>query len=175
MNTSTLRRAATILAAAAALIVISDTPSLAGPSPRPDRVQQEVDAYRLSHPGGKQISATEISYRGGAFIVAVVRPANTPDGADCPSGWFCFYDGTNFVYPRGRLSSCGWQDLSWYGWSDRTESAHYNLASGQVWFIDHSGADHSDDTPLSHVDADVRARYDMAPHRNMADHVYRYC
>jgi hypothetical protein len=174
MNTLTLRRAATILAAAAALLVTSITPSLAGPS-RSDRIQQQVDAYRMSHPGGKQINATEISYGGGAFIVAVVRSGDSAESADCPGGWFCFYDGINFSYPRGRLSSCGWQDLAWYGWSDRTESVHYNLSSGSVWFINHVDPSHSADTSLFYVDTGVRTRYDVSPYRNMADHVYRYC
>lgn len=175
MKTSMPRRAATILAAVAALLVTTVTPTLAGPSRESDRIQRQVDAYRMTHPGGNQVSATEISYGGGAFIVAVVRAANGPEGADCPGGWFCFYDGINFIYPRGRLSSCGWQDLAWYGWSDRTESVHYNLSSGSVWFINHYGVNHSGDASLFYVDTGLRTRYDVTPYRNIADHVYRYC
>lgn len=41
---------------------------------------------------------------------------------DCPATWFCFYDGTNYGYPRGKQRDCGWQDLKTWGWNDRTSS-----------------------------------------------------
>jgi hypothetical protein len=66
---------------------------------------------------------------------AVLRAAALPD---CPSGWFCFYDGTNFNYPRGRLSDCGWQDLGRYGWSDRTSSID-NSTGSTIDYENHPG------------------------------------
>src|SRR5262245_43326492 len=68
---------------------------------RAAQIQRQVTAYLISHPGGRQINTTDISYGNGAFIVSVVRatPAAITATADCPSGWFCFYDNINFGYP----------------------------------------------------------------------------
>lgn len=141
-------------------------------------VQDQIDRYLAAAPGGTQISPTEISYADATFVVTFVRPptANLAATADCPSGWFCFYDGINYTYPRGKLSSCGWQDLADWGWNDRTESVHYNLSTGSVSYINHqTQPDHSDDVFLFSVSTTNRLDADVAPYRNMADHVYRYC
>src|SRR5262245_46626817 len=174
------RLAIAVLAATALLIpnpaAASLTPASAIPIPADSSVQAQVDAYLAAYPGGKQINATEISYAGGTFVVTLVPPVGTLAGPDCPGGWFCFYDGVNYVYPRGKLSSCGWQDLSFYGWHDRTESVHYNLSSGLVWFINHApGVTHANDIRLFEVSSSMRTRADVFPFRNMADHVYRFC
>jgi len=139
--------------------------------------QIAVNAQLAAAPGGKQISPTEVSYAGGAFVVTVVRTDNTSVGADCPPGWFCFYDRVNYGYPRGKLSSCGWQDLAWWAWNDRTESAHYNLSTGSVSFINHGmWTDHSDDRVVFSVGAGNRYLSDVGSgNRNIADHVYRFC
>lgn len=170
------RVASIITALLAILAVTTPTPHPAAADPRTDPVQQQVDAYLAEHPGGEQINATEISYGGGVFIVTVVREVGTLASPDCPSGWFCFYDDLNYGYPRGKLSSCGWQDLAWWAWHDRTESVHYNLSTGSVWFINHGeGTSHSNDVSLFDANTVVRARADVSPYRNVADHVYRYC
>jgi hypothetical protein len=127
-----------------------------------------VAAYLAVHPGGVPIGDSEISYGGGRFIVTLARPANTLAGADCPSGWFCFYDRVGFGYPRGRLSDCGTQDLGNWGWQFRTESAHYNLSSGRTAFRYNS-------TTLFEVGSANRTRADAAPYRNRANRVHRYC
>jgi hypothetical protein len=145
----------------------------AGPvSAAPDPTQAQVAAYMAAHPGGQQISATEIAYGGGRFVVTVTRPAGTLAAPDCPSGWYCFYDRTNFNYPRGKLSDCGWQDLGWWGWRNRTESVHYNMASGSALFMNEAGAT---DTILFTVSPTRRTIVDVGTHRNKADYVYRYC
>ena len=131
--------------------------------------------YLTAHPGGTIISNTEISYQGGAFVVTLTRDTRALATADCPAGWFCFYDGVNFGYPRGRLSSCGWQDLAWWGWHDRTESVHYNLNTGTVWFINHVGSGHSGDFNVFDAGIGRRTRSDVSPYRNIADHVNRIC
>lgn len=147
-------------------------PAPAGPaSAAPDPVPAQVAAYLAAHPGGRQISATDIEY-GGVFVVTVVRPAGALAAPDCPAGWFCFYDRTNFNYPRGKLSDCGDQDLGRWGWRNRTESVHYNISSGKATFINESGAT---DTSLFTVSSSRRTIADVSPHRNKADYVYRYC
>jgi hypothetical protein len=137
--------------------------------------QELINAQLAAAPGGKQISPTEVSY--GDFVVTVVRTDNTSVGADCPAGWFCFYDRVNYGYPRGKLSSCGWQDLATWAWNDRTESVHYNLSTGSVSFINHgTRPDHSDDRVLFSVGVSNRYLSDVGPaNRNIADHVYRFC
>jgi len=160
------------------MVLLAATPAEAAPPPHPQppTVQQQIDQQLIRAPGGVQINANEVSYAGGRFVITFVATANTSVGADCPSGWFCFYDRVNYGYPRGKLSSCGWQDLAWWAWNDRTDSVHYNLSSGSVAFINHgSYADHSGDVVLFSVGASNRYLSDVAPYRNMADHVYRYC
>src|SRR6266511_3440126 len=127
------------LAAAALVLAAGLTVALsrsAAPAHRVDpAVQRKVDEYLAANPGGRQINATEIAYGNGELIVTIVPEAGILGVADCPTGWFCFYDYVNFGYPRGKLSDCGWQDLGNWGWRDRTESVHYNTASGSETFI----------------------------------------
>ncbi|HKT05287.1 MAG TPA: peptidase inhibitor family I36 protein [Rugosimonospora sp.] len=155
----------------AVLSVVAALAVAAPASAASSATQRQVDAYLAGHPGGQQINSREISYSNGTFIVTVV-PAVATSAPDCPPGWFCFYAHTNFGYPRGKLSDCGWQDLSTWGWQNRTESVHYNLSTGSVAFIGESG---STDSVLFTVDTGRRAIADVSPYRNQADFVYRYC
>lgn len=134
-------------------------------------VADQVERYLATHPGGRQISATDVAYGDGALIVSVVR-TNALSGPDCPSGWFCFYDGINYTYPRGKLSDCGFQALSTWYWQNRTESVHYNLSTGSVTFLDETG---SLDTILFSVSTSRRTMADVGSARNRADYVFRYC
>ncbi|MFC6017154.1 hypothetical protein ACFP2T_13180 [Plantactinospora solaniradicis] len=149
-------------------VAIPATPA-ASSSVRPAGAQKVISEYLSAHPGGVVINDNEISYDGGRFIVTLTRPAHTRAAvADCPLGWFCFYDRTGYGYPRGRLSDCGRQNLATWGWQLRVESAHYNLSSGSVAFL-YSGS------RLFSVGAAARALGDVAPYRNWATHVDRYC
>lgn len=171
MPTPSPRHLAAVVVAAALLLVAAGTPAAAEPHVD-GTAQSRVDAYLAAHPGGKQINATEISYGDGAFVVTVVPQPGTLGAPDCPSGWFCFYDVINYGYPRGKLSDCGWQDLGWWGWRNRTESVHYNMSIGSVVFIDETG---SIDTSLFTASTTRRTIPDVNPYRNRADYVYRYC
>jgi peptidase inhibitor family I36 len=143
----------------------------AAPARADSGLAEQVRAYMATHPGGQQINATEVAYNGGAFVVTVVRTDGL-SGPDCPAGWFCFYDGINFTYPRGKLSDCGFQRLSTWSWQNRVESAHYNLSTGSVVFIDETG---SLDTALFTISTSRPAIADVGSARNRADYVYRYC
>jgi hypothetical protein len=138
----------------------------------PDRDTAAVAAYLRAHPGGVRIGDRDIAYGGGTFIVTVSRAPGVQalDSPDCPSGWFCFYDGVDFTYPRGRLSSCGWQDLGTWGWRNRTESAHYNLSAGTVGFLNEAG---TTDTVLFTVGASNRTLANVGTAANKADYVSR--
>lgn len=173
MNYRMLSRLLSIVSAMLVLILLApSTPAAAGGLSDTDG---QVRAYLAAHPGGQPISANDISYGGGAFIVTVVRSSRAAS-PDCPAGWFCFYEHVNFGYPRGKLSDCGWQDLAPYGWRDRTESVHYNLLSGSVAFFNHGvSAQHTDDVRLFTVGTAQRTLANTGGNRNRADHVYRYC
>ena len=171
---TTRSRHAAVLAAVGLIIIAFAMPSAAEPPTTP--VQAQINAQLAAYPGGTQINATEISYANGKFIITFVPAGTSINAADCPSGWFCFYDQVNFGYPRGKLSDCGWQDLAWWGWQDRTESVHYNMSTGSVSFINHgSAADHSFDVTIFGVSTSVPTDNDVSPYRNQADHVYRFC
>jgi hypothetical protein len=174
--TTRSRHACVLAVAGVALTVIAlAMPSAAAP-PSTTPLQAQINAHLAAYPGGTQIGATEISYADGKFIMTFVAAEKSTSAADCPSGWFCFYDQVNYGYPRGKLSSCGWQDLSWWGWQDRTESVHYNMSSGSVAFLNHwTAPDHSFDYILFSISTSSRTDNDVSPYRNMADHVYRYC
>ncbi|MEN3537848.1 peptidase inhibitor family I36 protein [Microbispora sp. ZYX-F-249] len=148
---------------------------------RSDAELREQVALQLKiAPGGIQTSRNEVSYDNGRFVVTYALPQQVAAGtADCPSGWFCFYDGANFGYPRGKLSSCWWQDLATYGWSDRTSSVD-NGDTNAIGYINHDDGGnpangHSDDDPLFWDQWNESIAYLAPDHNNKADHVYRYC
>jgi hypothetical protein len=143
------------------------TALLAG-APRAEADPSAVADYLAKHPGGTVLNDNEISYADGRFVVTLVKPPTANAIADCPAGWFCFYDRTAYGYPRGRLSDCGWQSLITYGWQDRVESVYYNLPRGSVEFRDYG-------TPIFSVTAAAKADSDVSPFRNRATEVYRRC
>ncbi|MFJ6195396.1 hypothetical protein [Micromonospora sp. NPDC092111] len=128
----------------------------------------EVAAYLATHPGGLAVNDNEISYGGGALVVTLRAPERDYAVADCPMGWYCFYERPSFGYPRGKLSTCGRQNLATWQWQFRVESAHYNMGSGSVTFYYY-------DTALFSIGAGNRIRSDAAPYRNWANYVGRFC
>jgi hypothetical protein len=167
---------------AAALVVASAGLPTAGAATRPTHspagTSTAAAGYLAAHPGGQVLNNNEVAYHHGTatLIVTVTRPIGPQLWPDCPYGWYCFYEYTNYGYPRGRLSDCGWQDLSWWGWQDRTESAYYNLNNGQTVFIHHTpGTSRAYDYRIFTISVLTRGIPDVAPYRDMADYVYRYC
>ncbi|WP_320065010.1 hypothetical protein [Micromonospora sp. RTGN7] len=90
------------VAVAAGLLMAFSAPGPATAAAAADRFTS-ARTYLAAHPGGTILSDNEISYRGGEFVVTLRAPIETAGTADCPSGWYCFYDSPNFGYPRGRL------------------------------------------------------------------------
>lgn len=132
-----------------------------------------ASAYLQTHPNGTKLNFNEVQY--GPLIVTVTQTV-AASGADCPAGWFCFYDGRNYTFPRGKLSSCGWQDLTQYQWGNRIESAYYDLNNGSVTFYDRKSASNpNDDVSLFSLNTVTRGDVDTNPNRNKADYVYRIC
>ncbi|HEX6684552.1 MAG TPA: hypothetical protein VF062_17240 [Candidatus Limnocylindrales bacterium] len=174
-------RHATLVAALAVTLAGLALPAPAPAQPAtPPNVQAQINAHLRSYPGGVQTGPAEVSYDNGVFVMTFVRPESQPGTAgtaDCPGGWFCFYDYINFGYPRGKLSDCGWQDLARWGWQNRTESVHYNQSSGSVAFLNHAAGvtHHTHDVAVFGVGTNPRTIADVSPNRNTADHVQRYC
>ncbi|MFI9639406.1 hypothetical protein ACIG87_04945 [Micromonospora sp. NPDC051925] len=142
-------------------------PALAASAERATH-HREMAAYLAAHPGGTVINDNEVSYGDGAFVVTLRAPVRANAVADCPLGWYCFYDRPQFGYPRGKLSSCGRQNLATWDWQFRIESAHYNMGSGSVTFYYY-------DTRLFSIGAGDRTRTDASPNRNWANYVSRTC
>jgi len=147
------------------------------PATNMQELQQQISLQLRLAPGGTQTSVNEVSYDGGKFVVTYALPNTITGSPDCPGGWFCFYDNNNWGYPRGKLSSCGWQDLGQYGWSDRTQSLDSSIGSW-VEYINHW--DYGDPANGHYYDYtlfwnDPWAAYSSVSYPNMADHVYRYC
>lgn len=183
-KTRGLRRAVITLVAAAGLAVGMTPAASADPddsvpallsrqATSAAELKAQIDLQLELYPGGKQTAPNEVSYDGGRFVVTYAKPGVIqPLAADCPSGWFCFYDYTNYGYPRGRLSDVGWQDLATYGWHDRTESVHNNTSTA-VDFDNHTSGGHVNDVFLFCVTG-RGAISDVSPNRNRADHVFRW-
>ncbi|GAB2957851.1 peptidase inhibitor family I36 protein [Saccharothrix stipae] len=162
-----------VLTAVAPAAATSDESLLGRQATSTAELQAQVDLQLEVAPGGTQISANEVSYDGGRFVVTFAEPGVRALGSpDCPSGWFCFYEYTGFGYPRGKLSDTGWQDLGAYGWHDRTASVHNNTGTA-VDFDNHTVGGHENDVYLFCVGA-RSSDSDVSPHRDRADHVYRY-
>jgi hypothetical protein len=140
-------------------------------------LQQQINLQLKLAPGGQQTAPNEVSYAGGRFVVTYAMPGSVNASPDCPGGWFCFYDHTNWGYPRGKLSDCGWQDLGRFGWNDRTESVD-NSTGNSIEYINHF--DYGN--PANGHRFDYTLFWNGAwnasstvPYPNMADHVVRHC
>ncbi len=171
MSNSLTRRLGT--AAVAVILATAGQPvstALAASASRLPTSTTATAKYLAAHPGGTQINAREISYNDGALIVTVSRDVGTLAAPDCPSGFFCFYDGVNYTYPRGKLSGCGWQDLGTWGWRNRVASVDYDMREGTVGFLNEAG---SSDTLLFSVGTSRRSIPDVYPNRDKADYVSR--
>jgi hypothetical protein len=138
-------------------------------------LQAQIDLQLERFPGGTQTAPNEVTYGNGRFVVTYAMPGMVrPMGvADCPVGWFCFYEYTNYGYPRGSLRDKGWQDLANWGWHDRTESVH-NATDTSVDFQNHTSGGHGNDQYLFCVLPFGGKDSDVSPYRSMADHVVRY-
>lgn len=156
-----------VAAALAVLLAAAAAPPAVAAPPGGDRFAFVRD-YLSTHPGGAMLNDNEVSYQGGEFVVTLRGPIGTQGTADCPAGWYCFYESPNFGYPRGRLADCGRQGLFTWSWQYRVESAHYNIVHGSAAFYYY-------DTRLFEVGAGNRVRSDAAPYRNWANYVVRYC
>lgn len=172
---------AAVPAAAAAPVAGTDRAQVLERLERPAtsmrELRQQIDLQLELTPGGRQTAVNEISYDGGTFVVTYPMPYAAAGVPNCPSGWFCFYDGTQYNGARGKLSDCGWQNLEDYDWIDRTESVHNNTE----WAVKyHNHMDYGDPSNGHSFDwhlftNNAYSAIASVPFRNSADHVSRRC
>jgi hypothetical protein len=105
-------------------------------------IRQKMHEQLLRAPGGKVTGPSQITYGGGTFVIdfapepgaAGKTQLGTPN---CPDYWVCFYDGSNYNYPRGKLRACGQQDLATWGWRNRINSVHdHGDAFASFWDVE---------------------------------------
>lgn len=134
-------------------------------------LQDQIDLHLQQAPGGRQTAPNEITYGDDTFVVTYAMPnQRLLASPDCENGWFCFYDGGAYGYPRGKLSDCGFQDLGDFGWSDRTSSVD-NGTSSNVRYYNHRD---SGDEYMFTNNAGQHGRL-SSEYTNRADHVVRVC
>jgi hypothetical protein len=158
-------------AAASTTAEVAGSPLLHRQAESPAELQEQIDLHLQLAPGGEQTAPNEVTYGDGTFVVTYALPNQrqlaTPD---CPSGSFCFYDGQNYVYPRGKLSDCGYQDLDDFGWSDRTSSVDNGTASNVRYY------NHLDSGPVLLFTNTAGNHGSLSgTNNNRADHVNRIC
>ena len=120
---------ALVLALATALVgmTVAGSPAVAQP-PAHSSVQSQVARVLHDHPGGVQISPTQIAWQNGATILNLQTPASgaTPNATinGCPSGYYCFFEFQNFTGRMLQLSTCNSTPIyfSDYGFENLTSS-----------------------------------------------------
>lgn len=158
-----------VIAALTFLVAVATALTTAvGPAAAAVHAGTPAAAYLARHPGGQLLNSHEVSYDDGAFVVTLGPDNGVAAAPDCPSGWFCFWDGTSYSGPRGKLSSCGWQNLATYDWEYRVASAYYNLDRGAVQF-------RYGNTGLFQVGVSARSIPNAGAYKDLATTVYRYC
>lgn len=98
---------------AAALLTSSAVPASAAGRTGTEaaRLQQRVDAVLAAHPGGRQVSATQVAYDGLDVTIQAPGEASTV-AANCAYGHLCMtVRGTNFDYYKCQL----WTVDNWTG------------------------------------------------------------
>ena len=124
---------ALLLAMVTALLsfTVAGPPAAAQPSAR-SSLQAQATRILHDHPGGVQISPTQIAWHNGTVILNLQTPArgaspNTSfDG--CPSGYYCFFEFQNFTGRMLQLSTCNSTPIyfSDYGFQNLTSSTVVN-------------------------------------------------
>jgi len=136
---------ALLLAIAATLLglTVAGSPAVAQVSssvqPSSASIQAQATQILRDHPGGVQISPTQIAWQGGAVILNLQLPSrsSTPnvifDG--CPDGYYCFFSLKNFGGTMIQFSTCSSTStyFSTYGFDKLASSWVVNRS---LWDID---------------------------------------
>lgn len=116
-----------VLAMALLGLTVGGPPAVAQPSAQPS-IQAQAAQILHDHPGGVQISPTQIAWHNGTVILNLQTPARgaTPNTSfdGCPSGYYCFFEFQNFTGRMLQLSTCDSTPIyfSDYGFQNLTSS-----------------------------------------------------
>ncbi|MFC6884240.1 MULTISPECIES: peptidase inhibitor family I36 protein [Actinomadura] len=84
-------------------------------------VQAQINTQLRDHPGGRQLDAHRVAYKGGSVVMTF--PAATRAATPCPTGWYCFYQYKNFGGRMLQFRDCGGtQYFTDYGFKGKTTS-----------------------------------------------------
>jgi hypothetical protein len=106
---------------------VAGSPAVAQPSAQAS-LQAQAAQILHAHPGGVQISPTQIAWQNGAVILNLQTPTRgaTPYATfnGCPSGYYCFFQYKNFTGRMLQLSTCNSTQIyfSNYGFENITSS-----------------------------------------------------
>jgi hypothetical protein len=164
---------AAALAGVAAGLALTVAPSGSSAAPIDPFLQERIDLHLNQYPGGKQISANQISYDGGEAVMTFAMSGEVL-AAVCPSGYVCLYTERSFAGDHLDLNTCSWYDLAWRNWQDKTKSVR-NARSGTVAFDNHGSVpSHASDTWLFTINAGASAA-SLGAHEGKADHIRPRC
>lgn len=116
-----------ILALALLGFTWAGSPAGAQPSAQ-SSIQAEAARILHDHPGGVQISPTQIAWQNGATVLNLQTPARsatlTATVNGCPSGYYCFYEFKNYTGRMLQLSTCNSTQIyfSSYGFENLTSA-----------------------------------------------------
>jgi hypothetical protein len=142
-------------------------------APNDPSLQARIDMQLNRYPGGKQISANQISYDGGAVVLSFAVPGQVL-ASTCPTGYVCLYKGRSFSGDHLDLNTCAWYDLGWNRWQDQTRSVR-NARSRPVAFDNHGSVpSHASDRWLFTINSGASAA-NLGAHEGKADHIRPQC
>jgi len=99
-----MRKFAVTFAVASVLLILGAAP-VSAVSSADAGIQARIDEVLAEFPGGTQISATTVSWDGGAILLTFPSP-NTRAIGSCATGSYCAYSSTNFSGTRLAFTGC---------------------------------------------------------------------
>lgn len=120
-----------VLAMALLGLTVAGSPAVAQPSAQAS-LQAQAAQILHDHPGGVQISPTQIAWQNGAAILNLQTPTHGDTASiifnGCPSGYYCFFEFQNYTGRMLQLSTCNSTAIyfSDYGFQDLTSSTVVN-------------------------------------------------
>ncbi|GAB2456344.1 hypothetical protein GCM10027029_17590 [Conyzicola lurida] len=99
-----MRKLAVAIAAALLLMGLGAAPASALPE-EDQGLQAQIDGVLADFPGGVQISATTVSWDGGAILLTFPSPGSRAIGT-CATGSYCAFSSTNYSGTKLAFTGC---------------------------------------------------------------------
>lgn len=115
-------------AACATDVLAQEQPVVMSKDQHAEALQAEMQEMLAEFPEATQVDKHTLSWEGGKVLMVLPGPdegAETRMSATwhgCPSGWYCVYQHANWGGARLQFSDCTRNDLSTYGFRDKTSS-----------------------------------------------------